>query len=162
MTDDDVHSAVVRWLAALLSVRVIKDRQGGKRPAEPYVMVNFTGSAEVREHPQIIEYVEALGIETVTATPVVEVEWRFSVHAYGAQPTGVLRPVRSAVHLAQRQEPLLPALVIHEVSQIRSVPDWVNNAWEPRAQMDVFVRGLTRDGFVIDTIETASIDVATF
>lgn len=163
MTDDEIHSALVRWLAALLGVTVIKDHQGGTRPPQPYVVANFTGSAEVRQHPQIVEYTDtgvpnSEGENEISAAPVLEVEWRFSVHAYGAQPTGWLRPVRSAVQLAQRQEPLLPGLVIHEISQIRSVPDWVNNAWEPRAQMDVVVRGLTRDGLVIDVIDQTSFE----
>jgi hypothetical protein len=55
-------------------------------------------------------------------------------------------------------EPLMPSLVIHEVSQIRNVPEWINNAWQPRSQMDVFVHGLTKDGFVVDVIEQTSFE----
>ena len=162
MTDDDVNSAVVRWLAALLGVQVIKDHQGGKRPPPPYVMVNMTGTVELREHARTTTYADGApgpggAPAPVTAAPIIEVEWRFSVHAYGPQPTGTLRPVRSALQLAQKIEPLLPSLIAHDVSQVRNVPDWVNEKWEPRAQMDLFVRGLTRDGFVIDVIEEAPI-----
>lgn len=154
MNDREVHSAVVRWLTARTGQLVIKADQAGDLPALPYVMVNYTGSDETRSHPQDIEY-EDRGIAVgVDAFPILEVEWRYSVHAYGDNPTDALRPIRSAYHLSQANEPLLPGLIIHEISQIRDVPDYVNEAWEPRAQMDFIVRGLTRDGVLIDTIET--------
>lgn len=166
MTDDEVHSALVRWLAALTGATVIKTHQSGPAPSGAYIAVNMTTTREVRQHPQKVEYEHGdtadMGTADiyppVTARPVIEVEWQFSCHAYGPAPTGILRPIRSAMKLAQRQEPLLPNLVIHDISQIRNVPDWLNNAWVPRAQMDIFVRGLTRDGLVIDVIEKASFD----
>lgn len=163
MTDDEVHSALVRWIAAITDKKVIKAHQGGKDPALPYIMVNMTGTAEVRKWAQEDKYIDT-GIPNsadkneILAIPVVEVEWRFSVHSYGASPTGALRPIRTAFHLAQLNEPLMPGLIPHEISQIRDVPDWINNRWEPRAQMDVFLRGLVKDGFVIDTIEEYSFD----
>lgn len=166
MTDDEVHSALVRWLAALLGVTAIKAHQGGKAPALPYVMVNMTGTAPVRVHEQRVAYEDADtgDMDTgdiyppVTARPAVEAEWRFSVHAYGARPTDLLRPVVSASKLSQVMEPMLPGLVIHEISQIRNVPDWINERWQPRAQMDIYLRGVTRDGHVIDVIEQAQFD----
>ena len=103
-----------------------------------------------------VEYgVEDVGDEVV-ATPLIETEWRLSLHAYGPEPTDVLRPIRAAAQLAQKNEPLMPGLTVHEVSQIRHVPDFVNEAWRPRAQMDLFVRGIVKDGFVIDVIEEFS------
>jgi hypothetical protein len=164
MSDDVVHAAVAGWLASLTGRTVIKSYQSGPLPAKPFVMVNLTGTAEVREHPMEPEYTElnslnSAGKKEIRATPVIEVEWRFSVHAYGANPTDLLRPIRSAAQLSQKVEPLLPALVIHEVSQIRHVPDFVNEDWEPRAQLDVIIRGLTRDGFVIDTIDETPVTV---
>jgi hypothetical protein len=163
MTDDQVHSSLVRWIAAKTSKTVIKAHQGGKEPALPHIMVNFTGSVTLHEHPEDIEYSEGADppgpdLPPITAMPVLEKEWRFSVHAYGANPTDVLRPIVSAWKLAQVQEPLMPSLVIHDVSQIRNVPEWINNAWQPRAQMDVILHGLTKDGFVIDVIEETSFE----
>ena len=35
----------------------------------------------------------------------------------------------------------------------------VNEKWEERAQCDIFLHGVTRDGFVIDTIDDTSINV---
>ena len=156
MTDDDVHSALVRWLKALTGLTTIKTYQSGPAPSGSYIAVNLTGTAQVREWAQATEYEEDTA--GVTATPPVETEWRFSVHAYGPNPTGILRPVRSAAQLAQKNEALFPALVIHECSQVRNVPDWINEAWEPRAQMDIYLRGLARDGFLIDVIEEAPFD----
>lgn len=155
MTNDEVHSAVVRWIKQITGKTTIQDHQSGKAPALPYCMVNFTGMVEVREHPSEVEYE---GETEITARPIIEMEWRFSVHSYGPQPTDTLRPVVSAAKLAQVMEPMFPALVIHEISQIRNVPDWINNEWQPRAQMDIVLRGVTRDGHVIDVIEEYSFE----
>ena len=160
MTDDQVVTALVAWLAAHTGVAVIRTHESGVAPALPYVAINLTGTAEVREHAAEIEYADVA--TNVVARPVIETEWRFSVHAYGESPTDLLRPIRSAVQLAQRLEPMMPTLVIHEVSQVRDVPDWINNAWRPRAQIDIFVRGLTRDGFVNDVIEQTSVTAEPF
>lgn len=157
MTDDEVHSALNRWLKGVTGLTTIKAHGGGPSPEPPYVMANLTGTAQVRQWAQDIETADVSG--DVKASIVLETEWRFSVHAYGPNPTGILRPVRSAVQLAQKLEPMFPALVIHDVSQVRNVPDWINEAWEPRGQMDISVRGLTRDGFVVDVIEEAPISI---
>ncbi|MGV4796129.1 phage neck terminator protein [Rhizobium sp. F40D2] len=165
MTNEEVWSAVVRWVKSATSVVTIKSHEGGKEPALPYVMINFTGSAEVRQHEQTVEYTDtgipnAEGENEISAAPVIEVEWRFSIHAYGPTPTDILRPVTSASKLPQIMEPMMPDLVIHDVSQVRNVPDWINNRWEPRAQLDFIVRGLTRDGFIFDTVDETSFDIA--
>lgn len=165
-TNAQVWNAVVRWIAARTAVTTIKSHESGKAPAGNYVMVNMTGMFEVRENAQEIAYSEGSDppgpdLPPITATPVIEAEWRFSVHAYGGSPTDILRPIVSAVKLAQMQEPLMPGLIIHEISQIRNVPDWINEQWQPRAQMDLNVRGLIKDGHVIDVIDEAPLDIAT-
>lgn len=166
MTNDEVWSAVVRWVKGKAgNVTTIKANQSGPAPTSPYVMVNFTGTVEVRDHHITVDYVEtpvpnSQGEKIVTAAPVTEIEWRFSVHAYGPNPSDRLRPIISARKISQLMEPLLPGLLVHETSQIRDVPDWINNAWQPRAQMDVFIRGLIRDAQAIDTIDEYSFDIA--
>lgn len=155
MTDDEIIGKVVEWLATLTGRVVIQSHQSGPRPALPYLMVNLTGTDDVRDHEQDVEYID-VSSENMTAAPVLEVEYRFSLHAYGATSalsTDLLRPVRSAVKISQIMEPLWPTLVVHEISQTRNVPEWINEAWEPRAQMDMMMRGLTRDGFTVDPIE---------
>ena len=79
---------------------------------------------------------------------------------YALRKTGILRPIVSASKLRQVMEPLFPGLVIADLSQIRNVPEFVNAKWEPRAQLDFIVRGLTRDGFIVDTIDESSFDIA--
>ena len=159
MTDREVHSAVVRWLTTVVSETVIKADQSGERPSLPYVMVNYTGSDAVRRFPSSTEYSEDTASGRILAKPVIETEWRFSIHAYAASPSDILRPVRSGATLAQINEPLMPSLVIHDVSQVRYIPEKVDEAWEPRAQMDLYVRGLVKDGHLIDTIEEFSVGV---
>jgi hypothetical protein len=164
MTDQEVWSAVCRWFKSRTGLAVIKAHESGQAPAEPYIVVNFTGLFEVRENAMDIEYSEGSDppgpdLPPITAKPVIEAEWRFSVHAYGPAPTSFLRPIVSAHKLAQMHEPLMPDLTIHEISQIRNVPDWINERWQPRAQMDFAVRGLTKDGHIIDVIEDTTFDI---
>lgn len=164
MTDEDIHAALVRWFTARTALTVIQGEQGGSEPALPFILVRFTGSAPVRDNIQDVEFIEldtenSEGLKQVKASPVIETEWRYSIHAHGGTPSDILRPIRSAAELSQTLEPLAPGLTIHELSQIRNVPEYVNEAWEPRAQMDLFLRGLTKDGFVIDTVEDYSFNV---
>ena len=166
MKDSEVLTAVTGWLAGLFAagtMRVVEAYQAQKVEL-PYVMVNLTTITEVRQHEQKVDYTDGEQPEDpeekppVTAAPVIETEWMFSVHAYGNDPTTTLRPIRAAALLPQKNEPLLPLLHVHEVSAIRHVPDFVNAKWEPRSQMDLFIRGLVRDGFVVDVIEEYSFD----
>ena len=163
MSNDDVHSALVRWLTQLTAMTVIKAHQSGPAPALPYIMVNMIGVSELHEREMDVEYEEGDDppgddLPLIMATPVIEAEWRFSVHSYGVQPTDLLRPLVSAAKLAQVTEPLMPGLILHGVSQIRNVPDWINNQWQPRGQVDVSLRGLIRDGHIIDVIEETTFE----
>ena len=165
MTNDEVWSAAVRWIASVANVVTIRSHEGKKAPALPYIMVNFTGFAQVRQNEQLVEYTDTgipntQGKTKISAAPVIEAEWRFSVHAYGSEPTGILRPIVSASKLRQVMEPMFPGLVIVDLSQIRNLPEYIDNKWEPRAQLDFIVCGLTRDGFIVDTIDESSFDVA--
>jgi hypothetical protein len=159
-TDAQITGALVRWLTTRTALKVIQGEQGGDKVTLPYVMVRFTGSFEIREHAQDIEYAEDVPSARVMARPVMDTEWRFSVHEFGSsQPSDILRPIRAAAQLAQINEPLMPGVIIHELSEIRNVPELVGQAWEPRAQMDLFVHGLTKDGHLVDTIEEYSVTV---
>ena len=167
MTNDQVHTALNQWIRSKTgNGTIIKAHQGGTAPTGNYIMTNFTGSTEVRRWNSDIEFTETndlniAGQKIVTAAPVIEMEWRFSVHAYGTSPTDRLRPIVSAMKMLQPMEPLVPGLHIHEISQIRNVPDWINNAWQPRAQMDLFVRGIIRDSVgTVDVIDEYSLDIA--
>lgn len=171
MTNDQIIGDVVEWIKkATGAPAVIRAYESGPRPPVPYIMVNLTGQNEVRDNEHLVEYTPTRADEPpptedtagnpeypdITAAPVIETEWRFSIHAFAAtdsQATDLIRPIKSAQRLSEIMEPLNPNLLIHETSQIRNVPEWVNNAWEPRANIDLFLRGLTRDGFVISTID---------
>ena len=155
MTDDETIGKVCTWLATVTGCVVIQAYQSGPRPALPYIMVNLTGTDKVRDRAQDIEYID-LAPDELQAAPILEVEWRFSVHGYGATgalSTDLLRRIHSALELTQVMEPLWPDLRVHETSQTRNVPEFVNQVWEPRAQLDMMLRGITADGFIIDPIE---------
>ena len=154
MTDDQIHVALCGVVQSITGAReVIEAFPGKHEPALPYIVVNFLGSAPVHMNQIEDEFDETDGVET--QTPVIETEWRFSVHAYGVGGTDYLRRLAAGARLLQPQEAMQP-LMIHEVGDVRSVPEFINAAWEPRAQCDLFVRGLTRDGFVIIPVDEAS------
>lgn len=159
-TDRQAWDALVTWLRGIITgATVIKSHQSADRPAKPYVMVNYLSRSRVQPHPMNVEFTDtgidnSEGENMISAAPVMSVEWHFSIHAYGDDPTDLLRPIRSAIELPQKQESLRP-LMIHDVSpRDNRVPDFINKKWEERAQMDIYVRGYTRDGFIIDVIDT--------
>lgn len=167
MTDDDVRRVMRDWLAARLPYTVIHAYESGPTPSEPYVMVNLTGTVEVRDHEQGFVDTPPRDEEPpptedtagdpvypdIEIAPIIEIEWRFSIHAYGGLfPMDILRPLRSAAKLNQVMEPMFPDLVIHEVSQVRDLSEYIENRWQKRAQVDIFVHGVTTDGFAVDVI----------
>ena len=168
MTNDQVHTALNQWIRSKTgNGTIIKAHQGGTAPTGNYIMTNLLGDREVRDREIEIEFTEtdqenSEGELIVTAAPVIETEWHFSVHAYGTNPTDRLRPIKSAMKMQQPMEALLLlGLHVHEVSETRNVPDWINNAWQPRAQMDLFVRGIIRDSVgTVDVIDEYSLDIA--
>lgn len=158
MTNEDVHEAINKWLKGLTGLTFIMDRQSIKPPAMPYGMTDLSIVRTLRQRVSDISYVEtdvenSEGKLEIMATPVMELEWTFLVFCYGDNCEDVLRRVKMAMHLPQVQEPLMPDLVIHEIGNVNSVPEFVNERWEPRAQVNLSVRGVSSDGFVIDTIE---------
>jgi hypothetical protein len=158
MTDDQVQEALIRWLASITGLTVIKADQGVNRPALPFLMVEKSLVDELSEHPEQIRFdtLESLnteGFPEVKATPIVELEWLMFVFSFGEGQSAALRKVKQAVYLRQLQESLGSGLNIHETGAINSVPELVNQVWEPRSQMNVMLRGVSDDGFVIDTIE---------
>lgn len=156
MTDEGMQVMLVDWLATVAKCEVIREYQSGKLPKLPYIGVHYTGSREVRDNERDYVYEDA-DQETpprIWAAPIIEVEYTFSINGYSSySPTDLLRPLRSAVAVTQTNEPLMPVFQIHGVSDIRNLHAWANEAWNNRAQMDLWLRGLEVDGHLIDTIE---------
>lgn len=152
------------WLNGLLGVTVIKDRQQAQRPPVPYGMVDLASWGEVHEQARDITF-ETTGVPNSEgkleelATPSIEMEWVFLFMLYGEQGEALMRRVQAGVHLSQIQEPLRPNLVVHEVSRANSIPELVHETWEPRTQVNIFVRGMSSDSFVVDVIEQHNYDV---
>lgn len=160
MTDDQVQESLIRWLATITSITVIKAHQGIDRPELPYLMVEPGTVDELSERPEQIRYdvqdsVNTEGLQELKAIPLLELEWLMLVYSFGEGQSAALRKVKQAVHLKQIQEPL-GVLNIHETGVVNSIPEFVDQTWEPRSQMNVMVRGVTTDGFIIDTIEEHS------
>lgn len=164
MTGNEAHEKLVVWLAGITKIKVIKDRQSVKSPPLPYIVVDLANVMDRDQHVTDIEYkkletLNTAGKKEIEATPKLEVEWTFLVQAYGGAGFELLRRVAAAAHLTGAQSGLMPDLVVHEVSAINTIPEFIGQRWEPRAQTNVTLRGLTSDGFVVDTIEEYSIDI---
>lgn len=157
MTDPQILATLVRWVASITGVTVIQAHQSGQRPATPYVMVDLTDVAQTGVHTPHVDFAEtdndnAAGEKIVTGVPALPLEWRFQVHSYGENATNVLRPLASVVHLPQLTEQLRP-LIVFDVGRISDIPEWVNNEWEPRAVVQINLRGFASDAFTIDVID---------
>lgn len=158
MTNNEVHEQLIEWLGDLLGVTVIKDRQQADRPAVPYGMVDLANWRNLHERVDDVDFITTAtpnseGQLQIQAVPELEIEWVFLFFVYGAQGENLVRRLQSAVHLSQLQEPLRPALTIHEVSAANSIPELVGELWEPRTQVNIVVRGKSSDGFIVDVIE---------
>jgi len=170
MTDDEVQEALVRWLTTFTGVQTIKARQGIKRPDGAYLMVEKGTVEELYDNPNHIDYDELTsenseGFNEIKATPIVELEWLMLVFSFGEGQSRALRKVKQAVYLQQIQEALsvdaegqiLPMVLnIHDTGVINSIPEFVDQRWEPRSQLNVMLRGVSSDGFVIDTVDRHS------
>lgn len=167
MTEKEVRDAVRAWIAGIMGITVIHSYQGGTEPAEPYGVLNMTLDDAVRERQSDDEFPSILiddpenpgeEIEQVRQSPVREWFWRFSVNVYGGEGKTILRKIKTAGLVPTAMESLHP-LSLFEISPIRDATDLLNEEWQGRAQMDIEIRGIVRDGIVIDTIETAPVTV---
>lgn len=164
MTDLEVLEETIVWLAGIMEITVIKDRQSVNRPPLPYATAEIANIRDVYQHPRDILFEElesenSEGLKEIKATAEVEVEWALLVNVYGDQPTRYLRKVAGAALLAQKNESLMPRLVVHEVGTINAIPEFIGQRWEPRAQTTLTLRGTSSDGFVVDTVEEHTINV---
>ena len=159
MTEKEVRDKLLRWLADVMGTKVIQSFQGGKPPAEPYGVLNLMLSGPAHPHPTEWEFPsEGEGEdEVIRQAPVFEWFWRFSVNVYGGEGSTVLRRIRTAQHVPTAYAPLHP-LVLSEVTDARNVPELVNEEFRPRAVCEVEVRGIVRDGLVIDVVEEARVE----
>jgi len=159
MTEAEVIAKVVRWVAARTSLLTIQGEQSEQLPEWPtrYLVVRLSTISEMRDSPEAQEIVDDEPGDpetTISQIPTMETEWRFSIHAYGPNPTAALQLLRAGSHVQSVNTILSDAgLELHETSLIRNLPEFLNEKWQPRAQIDLFIRGLTRQGDVVDVIE---------
>lgn len=156
MTNAEVHEALIRWLAALLDITVIKSHQQADRPVPTYGMVELANWGPVDRNEDSVSYAD-VGTD-VFATPEYEVEWVFLFFLYGNQGADLVRKLQSAVRVKQVIEPLHPTLVIHSTGQANSVPELIDEKWEPRVQLNITLRGKASDAFLVDVIEQTTIN----
>lgn len=162
MTEAEVLDATRNWIADATGILWIDSYQGGPEPAEPYGVINLTMADAVYEHPSEYEYPvtdEGTEEETIRQAPVRDWFWRFSLNVYGDGGKTLLRKVKTAQHVPTALESLAP-LSLFETSQIRDATELLNEEWQARAQMDLEIRGIVRDGLVIDTVETAPVEAS--
>jgi hypothetical protein len=166
VTEDELYTRVIKWLRQCSGLDlIIRDSLGKPRPTGPYGMVNLIRSEGLYE-PAALEYATNPGHVPVPVNPaaeleppflqvpVIEWEWTFSFNIYAASGSNCARKVASAASVLAGVEGLLP-FIIHRTSAIRRLPESIGG-WEDRIQMDLFIRGLARDGVPVDVAETVT------
>lgn len=164
MKNIDAHEELILWLGELLGLTVIKDRQGADRPAVPYAMVDLANWRDLSQHAAKIDYRESTDLNTegkriVMARPDIEIEWTFMLFVYGPNADEYVRRLQASYHFSQVQERLIPDIHIHEISAANSIPELIDEKWEPRVQVNLIVRGKASDEFVADVIEQTGTEV---
>jgi hypothetical protein len=160
MNEAEVMDATRNWIATTTGILWIDSYQGGPEPAEPYGVINLMMSDALYANPIEHEYPvadEGTEDEQISQAPVRDWYWRFSLNVYGGEGATILRKVKTAEKVLSATAPLRP-LSLFETSQVRDATELVNEAWQSRKQMDIEIRGLIRDGLVIDVAETAGVE----
>lgn len=161
MTEDDLFEKVVKWFRLRSGIaRIAVANESGSQREGAYGVVNLVEGRKVHLFPSETEYINIPDAtdEPVLEVPVLEWEWRFSLNVYAKGSTNYLRKVVSAGTTQAGMEPLLP-FTVHRFSDVRRIPEQVDGKWEDRAQVDMFIRGLARDGVPVDLIETVAVKV---
>lgn len=167
LTETEIHSHLVRWCEAVTGRNTIKAFSGADRPNGEYCMVTFlTGPSDVRTLAADIEYNETGSNNTegnpqIEAVPVIESEWKFSIKSYRGEVMDPIRKMRARSKMQGPQLELHDSLTIHDMGIPNNVPELINHEWEPRSHTLVYIRAYTRDGFLIDVIDTAPVTVTT-
>lgn len=161
-TDNEVHERIIDWVEHLTTLTAVKNHESGKRLSGRYLLVNYvSGPNDVRFLPVDVEFEDQENGD-VHAVPVIESEWKFSIHSYrGDDVTQPLRLLRSFAKMEGPQLKVDPRLSIFEVGDVTNLPEVIKNEPEDRAHCMVKVRGYTRDGFLIDCIEESAPIIAT-
>ena len=167
MTEAEVLDATRNWIADATGILWIDSYQGGPEPQEPYGVINLMMSAPLYENQIENEYPAEMvddpdnfgdEIEQVSQAPVRDWYWQFSLNCYGDGGGDLLRKIKTVGKVPSALRSLHP-LSLFETSEIMDATELVNEAWQSRKQMDIEIRGLVRDGFVIDVAETADVTV---
>jgi len=160
MTDQEIWGEAVKWVSEITGLTVIKSRQSGARPSQPYMMVDLVGVEDIRQFPANVSFEEtdtlnSEGEKEVLARPLVESEWTFLLFSYGDEPMAPLGRLKRAMHIREAVQSLHgQGVVIHDTGRINSIPEEIGGRWEPRAQMNLFLRRVEPgDGFIIETVD---------
>lgn len=144
--------------------KFIFDHQGGNRPDGVYVMLNLIRSNQIAPIEDEAFADEAAFNGTDAGPPAFwhlmcgEWEWTFSINVYSKTAIDSLAIVKVAAQMVEAETALDP-LLIFDSSEIRRVPELINEIWEERAQMDIAIRGYVNTlGVLVDSIEDVTIE----
>lgn len=165
MSAEQARESFIEWLNGFCpeDVTVIKSHEGGARPNFPYLVVEKGPVVELFTNSRFVKYEEleslnSEGFNEIQASPIVPTQFTMLVSGYGVGAENQLNRIKQAVYISQVQEPMYPVLKIHETGVLNYIPEKVENEWEDRHQMNVELRGVVKDGFVIDTIDSQEFD----
>jgi hypothetical protein len=164
MTELEQFTTLRTWILAITDLpEIIRAHPDAPRPSGVYGVLNLVNANRIN-WPDDYDYAQLDG-STVVDTgddypteqiPVEQWEYQWSFHLYGPggadQAARLISAARSDAALLR-----LHPLTLHRTSMVRRVPELIENVWEERAQIDLFVHARVRHGFKSDRVDTARV-----
>ena len=151
MKAEDVRDKVRGWVASVIGIETIHAFPNADAPREPYAVVQRVMSGPVHANPAGEDF-PTDGAGKITQAPLIETYWRFMVDVFGPDAEDHLQRLVSAANVPTTLFGLRP-LVLFETARITSETEIRDQAFKGRANTTIEVRGMVRDGFVVNVIE---------
>lgn len=162
MTLEEQFNAMRTWLIHEAGLpEVILAHDGAMSPNETYASLNMLGAARIGrglERRLVLDENGEDNSEEYPADEVVTEEWAYqwSLNIYGQGAAFIARRVKSLSETNAALDRALPITPCN-FSDIRRIPERVNETWQDRAQMDFEIRVFETIAPVVGVIETTNI-----
>lgn len=159
-TEAEQYNTLRTWLMALTGLpEIILANPNAPRPQGSYGMLNLIRMTRIN-WPDAYEYEvdeEGSTAETIFQTPIEHwrCTWSFNVYAPNAASIASLVKTADGSHAALRT---LEPYTIFSTSDIRRLPELIQQTWEDRAQIDIELDAKLKRRFEIDVVETVTIN----
>lgn len=154
MFEEQQFDLLRAWIMKATKVpEVILAYPDGPRPVTDYMSLNLTRSVRLQRpmdyvievNPISIPYDPTETVEPFFMISVQEIEFVWSLHAFGKQPINLVNRLLPWQDMQQGRE-MLGDLNIHRIADVQRVPERVDQNWNDRAITELFVRSYVCTG----------------